>query len=255
MRRPAGHGESGQALLVCLAVVSVLLVGAGVLASFGQALGGRSRHQRGADLAAMSAAGRMRADYPRLFEPPLLANGAPNPRHMPLPAYRARAQAAAVRAARRNGIALAPARVTFPGGTFAPTRVAVRAEGTAAVRVGEKRRADPGGRPRRGGDQPGRGVPMDMPGHGTGGGYDGPLAYRMGKPMRPDVAAGLRPHGGGGAPGRARALGDQRLPLRRRAGAAVRRQPQPEVGGAAGHEPAPLGHRARPRAAGRLRAG
>jgi hypothetical protein len=28
-----------------------------------------------------------------------------------------------------------------------------------------------------------------MPTHGTGGGYDGPLAYRMGKPMRPDVAA------------------------------------------------------------------
>ena len=28
-----------------------------------------------------------------------------------------------------------------------------------------------------------------MPTHGSGGGYDGPLAYRMGKPMRPDVAA------------------------------------------------------------------
>ena len=28
-----------------------------------------------------------------------------------------------------------------------------------------------------------------MPAHGSGGGYDGPLAYRMGKPMRPDVAA------------------------------------------------------------------
>jgi LAS superfamily LD-carboxypeptidase LdcB len=27
-----------------------------------------------------------------------------------------------------------------------------------------------------------------MPAFGSGGGYDGPLAYRMGKPMRPDVA-------------------------------------------------------------------
>jgi LAS superfamily LD-carboxypeptidase LdcB len=27
-----------------------------------------------------------------------------------------------------------------------------------------------------------------MPAHGSGGGYDGPLAYRMGRPMRPDVA-------------------------------------------------------------------
>ena len=28
-----------------------------------------------------------------------------------------------------------------------------------------------------------------MPAFGSGGGYDGPLAYRMGKPMCPDVAA------------------------------------------------------------------
>jgi hypothetical protein len=28
-----------------------------------------------------------------------------------------------------------------------------------------------------------------MPAFGSGGGYDGPLAYGMGKPMRPDVAA------------------------------------------------------------------
>ena len=32
-------------------------------------------------------------------------------------------------------------------------------------------------------------VAYGMPTHGSGGGYDGPLAYRMGKPMRPDVAA------------------------------------------------------------------
>ena len=51
---------------------------------------------------------------------------------------------------------------------------------------------------------------MGMPGHGAGGGYDGPLAYRMGKPMRPDVARGLRPDGGGGAPGRDRPLDHQR---------------------------------------------
>jgi hypothetical protein len=30
--------------------------------------------------------------------------------------------------------------------------------------------------------------PPGMPAFGSGGGYDGPLAYRMGKPMRPDVA-------------------------------------------------------------------
>jgi hypothetical protein len=35
---------------------------------------------------------------------------------------------------------------------------------------------------------PGAGAGLDQPSHGSGGGYDGPLAYRMGKPMRPDVA-------------------------------------------------------------------
>jgi hypothetical protein len=32
-------------------------------------------------------------------------------------------------------------------------------------------------------------VPLGMPAFGSGGCYDSPLAYRMGKPMRPDVAA------------------------------------------------------------------
>jgi hypothetical protein len=33
------------------------------------------------------------------------------------------------------------------------------------------------------------GVGLDQPARGHGGGYEGPLAYRMGKPMRPDTAA------------------------------------------------------------------
>jgi hypothetical protein len=42
-----------------------------------------------------------------------------------------------------------------------------------------------------------------MPAHASGGGYDGPLAYRQGKPMRPDVALAFdRPGGRGAAPGR-----------------------------------------------------
>ena len=72
--------------------------------------------------------------------------------------------------------------------------------------------------------------------------------------MRPDVALGVRPHGGGGA----RAAGVELIVIsgfrsRRRAGAAVRRPPRPEVGRAARDSPAPLRHRARPRPAGRLR--
>ena len=76
------RGESGQAALLLLGVVAVLLVGVLVLFAFGQALGAKGRHQRAADLAAVSAAQVMRELYPRLFEPASLPDGAPNPRHL-----------------------------------------------------------------------------------------------------------------------------------------------------------------------------
>jgi hypothetical protein len=133
----------------------------------------------------------MRELYPRLFEPPVLANGLPNPRHLPLPVYLALARRAAVRGARRNGVDVGGADVSFPGGGFAPTRVAVRVRGVARVRV----KQNGGGRERVPVEArataeiaPDLNVPLGMPAFGSGGGYDGPLAYRMGKPMRPDVA-------------------------------------------------------------------
>jgi hypothetical protein len=98
-REPRARSESGQALLLVLGMVAVLLAGMLILTAFGQALGGKSAAQRAADLSAMSAARSMRTDYPRLFLPPVLPNGAPNPR----PAARAGSRAprlAASRAAR-----------------------------------------------------------------------------------------------------------------------------------------------------------
>ena len=74
----------------------------------------------------------MRDLYPRLFEPPLLENGLPNPRHLPLPVYLALTRRAAVRGARRNGVEVSGADVSFPNGGFAPTRVAVRVRGSRA---------------------------------------------------------------------------------------------------------------------------
>jgi hypothetical protein len=65
-----------------LAVVVVLLTGALVLFAFGNALGARAKHQRGADLAAVSAAQVTRELYPRLFEPPFIEPDIPNPRHL-----------------------------------------------------------------------------------------------------------------------------------------------------------------------------
>ena len=189
--RAALAGESGQSLVLVLGLVAALALGALVLAAFGQALGGRSAHQRGVDLAAMSAALSMRDDYPRLFEPPVLPNGLPNPRHLSTAAYLARARGAAVRGGRRNGVDVAPAGVKFPAG-FAPIRVKVEVRGEVSVDIG-----DDGGRRRRVGVRavaaaelsPAAGGVLDGPAFGSGGGYDGPLAYRMGKPMRPDVAA------------------------------------------------------------------
>ena len=114
---------SGQASLMMLAVVGVLLAGTLVLFAFGNALGAKGRHQRAADLAAVSAAQVMRDLYPRLFEPPFLAPDVPNPRHLEQGTYLALARAAAVRGARRNGARIALGDVSFPGAAFAPTRV------------------------------------------------------------------------------------------------------------------------------------
>lgn len=212
-RRPraALSAESGQALVLLLGVAAAAILGSLVLASFGQALGVKGRHQRAADLSAVSAARAMRDVYPRLFEAAFLESGEPNPRHLPREEYLALARRAAVEAGERNEIEVAEGDVSFPD-SFAPTRVTVAVRGEAEVRLGGdghgsteggRRGAPRGGR--SGGDADGR-IPiearataelaplasagaLDQPSNASGGGYDGPLAYRMGKAMRPDVAA------------------------------------------------------------------
>jgi hypothetical protein len=177
-----------------LALVVVVLAGALVLFAFGNALGAKGRHQRAADLAAISAAQVMRDLYPRLFEPPFIEPGVPNPRHLGEADFRERAVAAAVRGAERNGVRRGATEVSFGGtglgGTgFAPTRVTVRVRGEARVRAGPARHTA-GRMPIRARATaelvPGAGD--GLPGTASGGGYHGPLAYRQGKPMRPDVA-------------------------------------------------------------------
>jgi len=181
--------ERGQALLLMLGVVAAALVGTLVLVAFGQALGGKSRHQRAADLAAVSAAHRMSDDYFRLFEPATLPNGLPNPHHLSTLEYLARARSAAVRAGERNDVRIGLTDVTFPGGGFAPTRVRVRTRGTVAIKVENGK-----GKRRVAVDASATaelallGIGPGMPATASGGGYSGPLSYRGGKPMRPDVA-------------------------------------------------------------------
>jgi hypothetical protein len=204
-------GQSGQAALMMLAVIAAVLAGAAVLFAFGNALGAKGRYQRGADLAAISAARVMRDLYPRLFEPPFIEPDVPNPRHLEDAEYRERAVAAAIRGAERNGVRLHGTQVSFGGTGFAPTRVTVSVLGKAHVQLGGDARALGGTPARSGGDSRVRSasrrgdsgrLPIrarataellpdagaGLPGHASGGGYDGPLAYRQGKPMRPDVA-------------------------------------------------------------------
>ena len=180
------RGERGQSSVLMLGLAGALLAGFLVLASFGQALGAKGRHQRGADLAAVSAARAMRDVYPRLFEPAVLENGAPNPRHLSEAAYRALARTAAVRGAGANGVALRRSDVAFPGATFAPTRVTVAVRGSKRVRIegaGSRavRRVEVRARAEAELSPAG---PAGIPGMASGGGYEGPLAYRNGKPLR-----------------------------------------------------------------------
>ena len=186
---PAARRERGQASLLLLGLLAVVLAGALVLFGFGQALGTKGRHQRAADLAAVSAAQVMRRHYARLFEPAYLQSGAPNPRHLSNTAYLRLAAAAARTGAHRNGVPARRVGVAFPGDGFAPTRIEVEVRGHAGVRLAS-------GRPPERVEVQARataelvpdGTGPGMPGHADGGGYTGPLAYRQGKPMRPDVA-------------------------------------------------------------------
>jgi len=190
---PARTDERGQALLLVIVIALVIAVAGAFLFAYGQALGSRGRHQRVADLAAISAARVMRTSYPRLFEPPVLPDGLPNPMYMSKLQYLALARAAAGSAAVRNGIRLRIGDVTFPDIlSFAPTRIRVRLRRSTQLRLPSFAR-------RRSASirvaatataaiTPLVGAGALVSALGGGGGYSGPLALRQGKPMRPETA-------------------------------------------------------------------
>jgi hypothetical protein len=161
--------------------LAAVLVGVLVLGAVARGVAREAGAQRAADLAALAGARTMYEANPRLFEPAVV-DGRPNPRHLTRDAYLALARAAAERVAVANGAA--GATVRFPDGeSFAPMRIRVGVREVVEVRQDEARRH----------------VSIDVvaeaelaPGIldalGEGGSYDGPLAYRQGKPMRPDVA-------------------------------------------------------------------
>lgn len=176
--------EEGQALLLALGGSLALVAAALALVAIAGAVTGKGRAQRAADLAAISAARSMRDDLPRLLVPAVLPNGAPNPAHIEKAAYLARARAAAVAVARANEVGSGRLRISFPDlASFAPVRVKAAVTGSvdthrveaSAVAEAAAPAASPGG--------------SSMPSMASGGGYSGPLVYRTGEGMRPDVGA------------------------------------------------------------------
>jgi hypothetical protein len=178
--------ESGQALILALGGCFAVLAGALVLVAIVGAVTGKGRVQRAADLAAISAARSMRDDLPRLLSAPRLPDGSPNPTHIDKPAYLGRARLAATEAGIANGVDPSRLRLGFPDiGSFAPlqaravvvARLGLAGAHTRAEASATAEAAAPAGA--AGGMAP----------VASGGGYSGPLVYRNGEGMRPDVAA------------------------------------------------------------------
>jgi len=80
-RRVDWDGESGQAVLLLVAAMAAVVVGAVFLGGVARGIGKGGREQRAADLGALAGARSMHESYTRLFEPPGFA-GKPNPRHL-----------------------------------------------------------------------------------------------------------------------------------------------------------------------------
>ena len=171
-----GARADGQAAVLLVGGMFATLLLAVVLGGVARGIGVRSEAQRAADLAALAGARAMLDAYPRLFAAP------GDPGHLEKAAYLEIGRAAAIDVARRNGAGAAT--VDFPDAeTIAPVRVRVairervrarRGESTATTTVRAVAEAELS--------------PSADGGFAAGGGYDGPLSMRQGKPMRPDVA-------------------------------------------------------------------
>ena len=178
--------EDGQALILALGGALALIAGALALVAIAGAVTGKGRAQRAADLVAISAVRAMRDDLPRLLSPPRLVDGRPNPRHIDKPAYLARARMAALAAARANEVDPGRVQLRFPDrGTFAPVRA--KATIVAGLRESDGHRVEASALAEAA-------APFGATGGGgtamaSGGGYGGPLIFRDGEGMRPDVAA------------------------------------------------------------------
>lgn len=177
--------DSGQALLLMVGALLLMLTLAIAAGALARDFGSRADDQRALDLAALAAARGMADRYAEVVDPigdghggdPAATAGAGLDRE----GYLAAARGAAVETAQRNG--LDEAEVSFPGATpgVVPLRVRIRAarggakDGPHAALEAVAEASPP--------------AATVMPAGAAGvGQYTGPLEHRDGKPMRPDVA-------------------------------------------------------------------
>ncbi|CAA9473182.1 MAG: hypothetical protein AVDCRST_MAG38-1458 [uncultured Solirubrobacteraceae bacterium] len=182
--RVDGRCQRGQASVLLVGFMLALMVGAVMLGGLGHGFGRLGAGQRAADLAALAGARALHAAQPRLFEPAVF-DGRVNPEHLERTQLLALARAAATDVARRNGAEAVL--VGFPDEeSFAPMRIRVDTRATFSIGVGPARRSVSLRARAEAEIAPSAGT--GIAGVASGGGYEGPLAYRQGKPMRPDVA-------------------------------------------------------------------
>ena len=211
--------------MVLLGLLVAVVLGAVVLGGIASGVGARG------DLAERRGpvGARRRPRHARRLSARVRAagdRGRRNPRHLERADYLALGEQAARATAARNGVR--DADVAFPGGgssrrsasaspstTRSPWRRPPAASTPPRPRPSSRRR-----------EATGRG--------GAGAGeYRGPFAYRQGRPMRPTSRSAFDRMAQGRPRRRRRADHHLRLPHGRRAGAALRRAPRPEVGRAA----------------------
>ncbi|MBI5310404.1 MAG: transglycosylase SLT domain-containing protein [Actinobacteria bacterium] len=183
--------QRGQAAILLVAGCLVVFAGVAAFAQYGTAFLARGRLQRAVDLAGLAAAQSMSRDFSRLMSPASMPDGSPNPAHISRTTYLDRARAAARRSLELSRVAPRQTSFEFPVGA-APTVVTVtiardrhlalpagdgRAERVTLRAAATARLAFEFGA-----------MPGVAQARASGGGYSGPLAYRQGKPMRPDVA-------------------------------------------------------------------
>jgi hypothetical protein len=177
------RGQDGQATVLLVGILCAVLFGAMVLGLTAAGVGARGRQQRAADLGALAAARAMHDLHPRLFEPAVLPDGAPNPRHLERSAYLAQARERGEAVARANGAEAVA--VSFPqADPIAPTRVRVAVGARLTLTVAGRRGDVDVAASADAEIAPVAATPFAP----SGDEYRGPLAYRQGRPMRPDVA-------------------------------------------------------------------